>query len=223
MRRPQEALDARRRWPHTITMLLYIAPNPAPNPRRVTLYLAEKGITLPICELALFKGEHKSPEFLAKYPPGQLPALELDDGQVIGESVAICRYLEALHPAPPLFGTTPLEIAQIDMWIRRVDLTLGMSIRHIWMHTHPLTAQIVSPRFTDFGESHRAHALTAMSRMNDALAGQDYLAGGAFSMADIVLLTTLDFAAFIGVAVPDEYAALKDWHTRVSARESVVG
>ncbi|MEY2926681.1 MAG: hypothetical protein RL367_1158 [Pseudomonadota bacterium] len=204
-------------------MLLYIAPNPAPNPRRVILYLAEKGLTLPIREIALFKGEHKSPEFLAKYPYGQLPALELDDGQVIGESVAICRYLEGLHPEPPLFGTEPLEVAQIDMWLRRVDLTLGMSIRHIWMHTHPLTAQIVSPRFADFGESHRGHALAAMGRIDEALADQEFLAGVQFSMADITLLTTLDFAAFIGVEVPPDLGALKAWHARVSARPSVTG
>jgi glutathione S-transferase len=203
-------------------MLLYIAPNPAPNPRRVLLYLSEKGLSLPTREIALFKGEHKSPEFLAKYPFGQLPALELDDGEVIGESVAICRYLEALNPNPPLFGSNPLECAQIDMWVRRIDLNLGQSIRHVWMHTHPLTAQVVSPRFADFGESHRAHALTAMGRIDAALAGKDFLAGDGFSIADIVLLTTLDFAAFIGVTVPPEMEALTAWHKRVSARPSVV-
>jgi glutathione S-transferase len=201
-------------------MLLYDAPSPAPNPRRVRIYLAEKGLTVPTHPIALFKGEHKSPDYLAKYPPGQVPVLELDDGTMIGESIAICRYFEALHADPPLFGRSAIEIAMVEMWLRRVELLLGSSLRHIWMHTHPLTAQVVKPQYTEFGESHRPHAIEAMRRIDVALRDTPYVAGEAFSMADISLLATLDFGIFIGMHVPEDFAALNDWHRRVTARPS---
>ena len=201
-------------------MLLYDAPNPAPNPRRVRIFLAEKGIEIPTSELSIIKGEHKAPEFTAKYPQGQLPVLELDDGRILGESISICRYVEALHPAPALFGTDALSIAEVDMWVRRVEFTLMNAVGQIWAHTHPLTARVVVPQYTEFGESNRPKALAAMTRIDEALQLVPFLAGDAYSMADITLLTTLDFAAFIGVAMPEELTALSDWHTRVSARPS---
>jgi len=108
--------------------ILYDAPSPAPNPRRVRIYLAEKGLSVPVHSLSIVAGEHKGDEFVAKYPPGQLPVLALDDGRMIGESVAICRYFEALHPEPPLFGVDPVSIAEIDMWMRRVEFTLMMPV-----------------------------------------------------------------------------------------------
>jgi glutathione S-transferase len=200
--------------------LFYDAPNPAPNPRRVRIFLAEKGITVPTKELSIIKGEHKAPEFTAKYPQGQLPVLELDDGRVLGESIAICRYLESLHPEPPLFGTDALSIAETDMWIRRVEFTLMNPIGQVWMHTHPFTARVVVPQYTEFGESNRPKALAAMKRLDEALQGREYLAGDAYSMADVVLLTTIDFAAFIGMPMPDDLSALRAWHDRVSARPS---
>lgn len=200
--------------------ILYDAPNPAPNPRRVRIFLAEKGLTVPTREMSIIKGEHKAAEFTAKYPQGQLPVLELDDGCVIGESVAICRYFEALRPQPPLFGADALSIAEIDMWIRRVEFTLMQPIGQIWAHTHPFTARVVVPQYTEFGESNRPKALAAMQRIDEALTGRAYLAGENYSMADIVLLTTLDFAGFIGVAMPEHLTALIDWHARISARPS---
>jgi glutathione S-transferase len=200
--------------------LLYVAPNPAPNPRRVRIYLAEKGITVPMKPLSIIQGDHKAPEFTSKYSPGQLPVLELDDGRMIGESVSICRYFEALHPEPPLFGTGALEIAEIDMWIRRVEMTLMMPIGQIWMHTHPFTARVVKPQYTEFGESNRPRAADAMRRFDQALLGRNFLVGDDFSMADIILLTTLDFAIFIGVPMPEDTPALHDWHSRMSARPS---
>lgn len=200
--------------------LFYDAPNPAPIPRRVRIFLAEKGIEVPTKELSIIKGDHKASEFTAKYPQGQLPVLELDDGKVIGESVAICRYFEVLHPHPPLFGTDALSIAEIDMWIRRVEFTLMNPIGQIWMHTHPFTARVVVPQYADFGESNRPKALAAMKRIDEALRDTEFLAGDAYTMADIVLLTTIDFAAFIGVAMPDELSSLRAWHGRVSARAS---
>lgn len=200
--------------------IFYDAPNPAPNPRRVRIYLAEKGISVPTKELSIIKGEHKAAEFTAKYAPGQLPVLELDDGRVIGESVAICRYFEALHPERPLFGTDALSVAEIDMWIRRVEFTLMNPVGQVWMHTHPFTARVVVPQFTEFGESNRPKALAAMKRFDEILTDRPFLAGDAYSAADIILLTTIDFANFIGLPMPDDVPALTDWHARMSARPS---
>ncbi len=203
-------------------MILYDAPNPAPNPRRVRIYLAEKGISIPTQTISIIAAEHKADDFVAKYPPGQLPVLELDDGRMIGESIAICRYFEALHPDPPLFGIDPVTMAEIDMWLRRVELTLMNAVGQIWMHTHPFTARVVVPQFTEFGESNRPKALAAMRRFDQELHGHAFLAGANYSIADIALLTTIDFAAFIGVPLPDDVPALTDWHTRVSARPSAL-
>lgn len=201
-------------------MLFYDAANPAPNPRRVRIYLAEKGLSVPTQELSIIKGEHKAPEFTARYPQGQLPVLELDDGRVIGESVAICRYFETLHPLPPMFGTDAFSIAEIDMWIRRVEFTLMNPIGQVWMHTHPFTARVVVPQYTEFGESNRPKALAAMKRIDEALMDREFLAGDSYSMADMVLLTTIDFAGSIGLPMPDDLTALSDWHARMTARPS---
>jgi glutathione S-transferase len=203
--------------------IFYDAPNPAPNPRRVRMFLAEKGLEVPTRQLSIIKGEHKSAEFTAKYPQGQVPVLELDDGRLIGESISICRYFEALNPEPPLFGTDALSMAETDMWIRRVEFTLMMPVGQIWMHTHPFTARVVVPQYADFGESNRPKAEAAMRRLDQSLQDRPFIAGEHYSMADIVLLTTIDFAGFIGVPMPQELNALHDWHVRVSARPSAAG
>lgn len=170
--------------------------------------------------LSIIAGEHKASAFVAKYVPGQVPVLELDDGRMIGESVAICRYFEALHPEPPLFGTDPVSIAEIDMWIRRVELTLMTPIANIWRHSHPFTARVVKPQYKEFGESNRPHAEAAMRRFDGVLTGSEYVAGDSYSVADIILLTTIDFATFIGAGMPEDVPALTAWHARVSARPS---
>jgi glutathione S-transferase len=200
--------------------IFYNAPNPAPNPRRVRMYLAEKGITVPTKEMSIIKGEHKASEFTAKYPAGQLPVLELDDGGMIGESIAICRYYEALNPEPPLFGTDALSIAEVDMWIRRVEFTLMSPVGQVWMHTHPFTARVVVPQYTEYGESNSPKALAAMRRFDETLNDRSFLAGDNYSVADITLLTTIDFANFIGLPMPEDVPALTDWYARVSARPS---
>ncbi|MBN8807149.1 MAG: glutathione S-transferase family protein [Sphingomonas sp.] len=200
-------------------MLFYNAPNPAPTPRRVRIFLAEKGIAVPMQDISIMGGELKSDAFLAVNPLGQVPALKLDSGEVLTETVSICRYFEALHPTPPMFGTDPLEMARIDMWIRRVELRFGSPLAMIWVHTHALTARLFQ-QFTEFGESNRPKVADAMRFIDDQLAGREYLASDAFSMADICLLTIVDFAGFVGTAVPDELTNLTAWHARVSARPS---
>ena len=200
-------------------MLFYDSPNPAPNPRRVRIFAAEKGIDLSSKEVSIPKREQKAPEYVAKNPRGQTPILELDDGTVIAESVAIMRYLEAEHPDPPLFGTTAREIAEIEMWNRRVEMILMPAIAAVWVHTHPFTAALLG-RNVEWGESNRPRVVEGMRFFDGSLEGREYLAGSAFSAADILLLTTVDFAKFIGLEMPSECANLLRWHERVSARPS---
>ncbi|WP_128892390.1 glutathione S-transferase family protein [Erythrobacter sp. HKB08] len=200
-------------------MLFYDSPNPAPNPRRVRIFAAEKGIELPSREVSIPKREQKAPEFLAKNPRGQTPALELDDGTVIAESVAIMRYLEAEHPEPPLFGTSAKDIAEIEMWSRRVEMILMPPVGAVWVHTHPFTAALPG-RNAEWGEANRPRVAEAMRFFDQSLADREYLAGDAFSAADILLLTTVDFAGFVGLEMPEECEALAAWHDRVSARPS---
>ncbi len=201
-------------------MLFYDSPNPAPNPRRVRIFAAEKHMRLPTTQVSITAGEHKAADYLAVNPYGQTPALALDNGVVLTESVAICRYLDALHPEPPLFGHGPVGQAQVDMWTRRVELRLMTPLAMVWAHTHPFTARVVKPQYTEFGESQRPRVTAAMAEFDRALAGRDWLDGEGYTIADIVLLTTIDFAAFVGISMPDELTALTDWHARATARPS---
>ena len=204
-------------------MMLWSAAAPAPNPRRVTIFLAEKGLTIPLTDLAIFKREHKAAAFLAKNPRGQVPALELDDGTVIAESISICRYLDALHPEPPLFGTDALDRALVDMALRRVETILGVPLAMVWMHTHPLTAAVVVPQYRDFGESNRAKIDAALTWFDAAVAGGGFVAGDRFTIADIALWTSLDFARAVGIATVEDYSGLAEWFARVAARPSIAG
>src|SRR5262245_39599072 len=124
-------------------MKLYNDAMPAPNPRRVRIFLAEKGVSIPLVDVTIVKRQHKSPEHMARNSLGQLPTLELDDGTMISETVAICRYLESLHPNPPLFGRTALEQALVDQWVRRVEFTVMTPVGMFWRHNHPFTAAVV--------------------------------------------------------------------------------
>lgn len=199
-------------------MKLYGAAMPAPNPRRVRMFLAEKGVQLDEIPVDLRAREHKSPEVVARNSLGQVPFLELDDGEVIAESVAICRYLESLHPEPPLFGEGGLEQAQVEMWVRRIEFQLMRPIGMFWVHAHPLTAG--PHQHKEFGESNRALVERAMRWLDGELEGRAFIATGRLTMADIVALSAIDFAAWIGLEVPQDCAALGAWHARMSARPS---
>jgi glutathione S-transferase len=201
-------------------MLFYDAVNPAPNPRRVRIFLAEKGLKVPTKLVSITAGEHKAPDFLAINPLGQIPTLVLDDGSAITESVSICRFFEALNPDPPLFGKGPKGIADVDMWQRRVELRFGTPLSMVWQHTHPYTARVVVPQYKDFGESNRAKVVDAMRFIDSSLADQPWLAGKDYSMADISLLCLIDFGIFIGMGIPDDMPHLAAWHERASARPS---
>ena len=200
-------------------MIFFNSPNPAPNPRRVRIFAAEKGIALDTRDLSIPAREHKSDEFTALNPRGQTPALQLDDGTVIAESVAICRYLEGLQPEPPLFGTGAKEQALVEMWNRRVELILMPPVGAVWVHTHKFTAALPG-RNAEWGEANRPRVFDAMRYFDAALAGREFLASAAYSIGDILLLTTLDFAGFVGMAMPEDLTNLQQWHARVSARPS---
>ena len=200
-------------------MILYGAPMPAPNPRRVRMFLAEKGIDLPETRIDMMKREHKSPEFRAKNSMGQIPTLELDDGTCISETVAICRYFEELHPTPPLFGATAVEKALVDQWVRRVEFAVMMPVGNFWRHAHPRTAALLT-QFKDFGESNKATYQGAQKYINRELEGREFLTGDGLTMADICLLSSVDFADWIGLPVEEEFGNLVAWRARMKARPS---
>jgi glutathione S-transferase len=201
-------------------MKLYNTPMPAPNPRRVRIFLAEKGVSLPLVDVALTRGEHKAPEHVARNSLGQTPVLELEDGTCLSETTAICRYLERLHPEPAMFGRTALEEAQVEMWVRRVEFQLMGPVGNFWRHAHPFTARVVVPQYKAFGEANRGAYEKALMWLDGELEGRDFLVGKIFTMADICALSTVDFADWTGLKLPDTARNVRAWHARVSARKS---
>ncbi|MDB5481531.1 MAG: glutathione S-transferase [Caulobacteraceae bacterium] len=200
-------------------MKLYGSPTPAPNPRRVRIFLAEKGIDLPETRIDLMKREHKAPEHLARNSLGQVPTLELDDGETISETVAICRYFEEIQPEPSLFGRTAIEKARVDMWVRRVEFQLMVPVGAYWRHFHPRTAALLT-QYKDFGESNVDAYAKGQRWLDGELANGPFITGDAFSIADICALSTVDFAAWIGLPIDPECKNLQAWRERVSARPS---
>jgi len=205
-------------------MKLYNEADPAPNPRRVRIFLKEKGIDIELVPTPLMQRAHKSPEHLARNPLGQVPVLELGDGSCLSESVSICRYLEELHPEPNLFGRDAKERAFIDMWIRRVEFRLMMPLTQIWVHTHPFTAAVAKQsfgqQFKEFGEANRKPFDAACRMFDGELGGRGFIASERYTMADIVAQTTFDFARFIGVDIPEDCKHLAAWYARVGERSS---
>ncbi len=201
-------------------MKFYGAPMPAPNPRRVRIFAAEKGISLPEIPLDLRERDHKSPDHMKRNSLGQVPVLELDDGTTITETISICRYLDALHPEPPMFGRTPVEIGVIDMWIRRIEIQLAEPTRMFWRHAHPATAALVEQHVV-FGESNRATLARAMDWFDREIAdGRTFIAGESYTMCDIAALTMIDFATLIGLDPVGNRTSVAAWHERASARPS---
>ena len=192
----------------------------APNPRRIRIFLAEKGIEVPLVPIDMTAMEHKTPEFTALNPLQRLPALELDNGTVISESVAISRYFEELYPDPPLFGTGAIGKAQVEMWNRRADLHLLAVVMAAFRHTHPAMVEWEIPQIPAWGEANRPKALTSMKIMDDQLATNEFIAGNDFSIADITLLVSIDFLKLARIQMPEELGNLRRWHDTVSSRPS---
>ena len=202
-------------------MKLYIDAGRAPNPRRVRIFLAEKGITLPVETVDLGAQAHKAAAYRAVNPMQRVPALMLDDGNVIAESIAICRYLEALHPAPPLFGEGALETAMIEMWQRRVEFHLLMVVSQAFRHLHPAMAPLEVPQIPAWGEANKPRAIEFLTFLDGELRDRPYVAGAGFSVADITAVVAVDFLKPAKIALSDELAHLRRWHTQVSARPAV--
>lgn len=192
----------------------------APNPRRVRVFMAEKGITIPTVAIDLGRMEQKSESFTALNPRQRTPALELDDGTVITESIAICRYLEALHPEPNLFGRTALEIGLIEMWGRRMELNLLATIASAFRHLHPAMAAMEVPQVKEWGEVNRNRIVDELAFLDRQLSGREFVCCDRFTNADITALIGIDFLRPTRVQVPDELVDLKRWHASVSARPS---
>ena len=202
-------------------MKLYVDAGRAPNPRRVRIFLAEKGVTLPTEPIDLGAQAHKAAAFRAVNPMARLPALMLDDGTVIAESIAICRYVEALHPVPPLFGEGAREQALVEMWQRRVELHLLTVVSHAFRHLHPAMAALEVPQVAAWGEANKPRALEFLAFLDAELAQRPYVAGARYSVADITAVVAVDFMKPAKIAVPDGLAHLRRWHAEVSARPAV--
>ncbi len=194
----------------------------APNPRRVHIYLAEKGIEIPFEQVDMMKRANRTPEFLSNVNAmGGLPVLELDDGSHIAESIAICRYFELEQPDPPLFGVTPREKAIVDMWTRRIELNFMMPVGMVWIHGSPLTKGVVKRQIPEVAEQNRSVVRRYFKFLDEHLEQNEFLAGQDFSIADIVGLCTMDFAAQLnGLPHSGEQKHLDRWHQALSGRPS---
>ena len=191
----------------------------APSPRRVRMFLAEKGLELPTEQVDLAKDEHRQARFLAVNPLGEVPALVLDDGSVLTESIAICRYLEALHPEPNLFGRTPAERAQVDQWTYRTMFRLYEPVRQAFRNLHKYWAGRV-PQVPQAGALAREAALAELAALDAALAGRPFIAGDRYTFADIAALCAVDFGKPSDIRITASWPHLKRWHDVVSARAS---
>ena len=192
----------------------------APNPRRVRLFLAEKGIAVPTEAVDLSQLQQKEADFSAINPLQRIPALVLDSGEVLTESVAICRYFEEIQPEPPLFGVGALERARVEMWQRRAELEFFLPIAQAFRHSHPAMREMEKPQIAELAETSRPRAL-AFARFLDAeLARRRFLAGETFTIADITAFVAAEFARFARIAFPDDLVHLARWRAEVAARPS---
>jgi glutathione S-transferase len=190
----------------------------APNPRRVRWFMAEKEITdIEVVQVDLFKNEHRSPEYLAKVGLATVPALELEDGATITESVAICRYLESLHPEPNLFGRTPEEIAVIEMWTRRAEMMLATPLMMAVRHGHPALAALET-QVPEVSATNRAGAERALKVFERRLGESRFIAADRLTMADIIAFTGIDFARMVQFQPAQELANVQRWAEGMRAR-----
>ena len=192
----------------------------APNPRRTRIFLAEKGIKLPMEPIDLGAMQHRSAAYAAVNPIQRVPALELDDGTVITESIAICRYFEEIQPDPPLFGRGALEVARVEMWNRRLELHFLFPVSHVFRNSHPAMKEMEVPQVPAWAEANKPRVLEFIALLDRELVGRPFVAGDKFTVADITGLVAVDFMKPAKLAVPDELKNLKRWHAEVSARPS---
>ena len=192
----------------------------APNPRRVRIFLAEKAIDMHYEQISIMEGEHTNEEFTNRNPGQRVPVLVLDDGTNISETVAICRYFEEVQPAPSLFGETAIEKAIIEMWNRRMELGMFFHIAQHFRHLNPNMASLEVPQIKQWGEANGPKALQAMEMLDAQLAGNAFVAGDKYSIADITAMVAIDFLKPAKLEVPEALKNITRWHEEVSARSS---
>ena len=192
----------------------------APNPRRVRVYLAEKGIAVPMEQVDLGAMAQKSAAYTAINPLQRVPALELDDGTIITESIAICRYFEVLQPEPPLFGVGAKEIALVEMWNRRCEINFFSNVAAVFRHLHPAMKELEVPQVPAWAEANRPRVASFLQLLDAELATREFIASERYSVADITALVTVDFLKPAKLAMPEGLANVARWHAAVSARPS---
>lgn len=192
----------------------------APNPRRVRIYLAEKGIDVPLEPVDMGALEHKSEKITKRNPLQRLPVLEFDDGTTLSETVAICRYFEELHPEPPLMGTDALDKAIVEMWQRRVELHFLTPVAHAFRHIHPAMKEWEIPQIADWGEANKPKALEFIRLMDKELAGRAFIAGDRYTIADITATIATDFMKPARIAIPEDATNFIRWYEAMKARPS---
>jgi glutathione S-transferase len=192
----------------------------APNPRRVRVFLAEKGIQVPLVAVDMGAMEHRKEAVTSRNPLQRLPVLELDDGTILTESIAICRYLEELHPEPALFGRGALGKALVEMWQRRVELNLFHAVAQAFRHIHPAMKEWEVPQIPEWGEANKPKALAFLKLLDRELADREFVAGDAYSVADITGMIAVDFMKPARIAMPEDCRNVVRWHAAVSSRPS---
>jgi len=198
---------------------LYSSPV-APSPRKVLIFIAEKGIeNIEVKNLDLGKLEHKTSEYKEIAPNSRIPALVLDNGEVILETTAICRYLECLHPDPNLFGIDENEIAQIEMWYSRISFELMMPLMFGFRHTHPHMSELENQN-NEFGLAQRELAIKSLKYYDEIITDKEYIACGKFSYADIQAVTSLQFLVRLNKIDINDYKNLSNYVNNIALRPS---
>ncbi len=192
----------------------------APNPRRVRIFLAEKGIEVPLVPVDMAAMEHKGDTVTSRNPLQRLPVLELDNGTILSESVAICRYFEELQPEPALFGTGALGRATVEMWNRRMELNLLASVAAAFRHVHPAMKEWEVPQVPEWGEINKPKVIAFLDMMDKELALREFAAGDMFSIADITGLVAMDFMKPAKIAIPEHLSNVLRWKASLTARPS---
>ncbi len=190
----------------------------APNPRRVRIFLAEKGIEVPYEDVDIMK--LKTPEFTELNWFQRVPVLVLDDGTAIAETIAICRYFEETQPEPVLFGKGAVGRASVEMWNRRMELGLLLSVAQAFRHLHPAMAQLEVPQVAAWGEANKPRALDIAAFLDRELASRKFIAGDEYSVADITALVAVDFMKPARIQRPPDLKNLERWYQDVSTRPS---
>lgn len=192
----------------------------APNPRRVRVFLAEKGIEVPLVPVDMAGMEHRGEPMTSRNPLQRLPVLELDDGTILTETVAICRYFEELHPEPTLFGRGALGRAMVEMWQRRIEQNLFFGVAQAFRHIHPAMKEWEVPQIPAWGEANKPKVLEFLAILDRELADREFAAGDDYSIADITGLCALDFMKPARIQVPPELTNVLRWHEALSSRPS---